>query len=79
VWGGIAELMTDQVDGVLVEFRSTSAWSTTLGKLAEDRSLGIALSKGVRPLRSMADAAADMSGIYARLPSFARQPQAIVT
>jgi glycosyltransferase involved in cell wall biosynthesis len=65
--GGIAELVRHGVDGLLVEPRSKSAWCGTLAQLSENPTLVLALRTGVRPPRTMTDAAADMSTVYAQL------------
>jgi glycosyltransferase involved in cell wall biosynthesis len=65
--GGIAELVTDGVDGLLVEPRSVDSWTRALERLCHDASLLAALRNGIRPPRSIADVAADISKLYARL------------
>jgi len=63
--GGIAEQVTHRVDGLLVEPRSVNAWRSTLDSLCHDRDLLMALRKGIRQPRCMADVAADLSQVYA--------------
>jgi glycosyltransferase involved in cell wall biosynthesis len=65
--GGIAELVTDGVDGLLVEPRSLDSWRRALEMLCEDRSLLTKLWDGIRAPRSIADVAGEMSALYARL------------
>jgi glycosyltransferase involved in cell wall biosynthesis len=65
--GGIAELVTHGVDGILVPDSSSIAWAETIGQLASDRSQAAGLRAGIRPPRTMADAASDMARLYRRL------------
>lgn len=65
--GGIAELVSDGVDGLLVPTRSVKAWRDVLARLDRERELLVRLSRGIRPPRSMADAADDMMVVYGRV------------
>lgn len=65
--GGIAELVTHGVDGLLVQTQSANAWRRTLERLCDDGGLLSELRAGVRPPRRIADVTTDMSGLYARL------------
>jgi glycosyltransferase involved in cell wall biosynthesis len=65
--GGIVELVRDGVDGILVAADNTDAWATTIGRLAEHRSIVDALRTRIAPPRSMDAAANDMAKIYARM------------
>jgi glycosyltransferase involved in cell wall biosynthesis len=65
--GGIAELVTHGVDGLLVEPRCVDSWRRALEMLCEDRSLLTKLRDGIRAPRSIADVAGEMSALYARL------------
>jgi glycosyltransferase involved in cell wall biosynthesis len=65
--GGIAELVKHGANGLLVEARSVFAWSCVMERLATDRNLLSRLRSGVRPPRTMLEAAAEMSTLYARL------------
>lgn len=65
--GGIAELVSDGVDGLLVESDSVSAWRETLSRVAHDRELLARLEGGVRLPRSMGTVAEEMLALYARL------------
>jgi glycosyltransferase involved in cell wall biosynthesis len=65
--GGIAELVTHEKNGLLVEASSRSAWAGALRRLAEDRGLLAALRAGIGPVRTMRDVAAEMMPIYERL------------
>lgn len=62
--GGIAELVTPGVDGLLVESRSVHKWRQALQRLASDRQLLARLQAGVRPPRAMADVAREMAALY---------------
>ena len=66
--GGIAELIRDGIDGILVEAESLAAWTEGIQRLDEDRAMLERLRRGVRPPRTMADVADDMMTVYRRLP-----------
>lgn len=61
--GGIAELVTDGTDGILVSDDSMS-WASVLASLALDSRRVLQLRNGVRPPRTMQDAAAEMAAHY---------------
>lgn len=65
--GGIAELVRDGVDGVLLPVGDATAWAAAIERLARDRGKVAQLRAGVRPPRTMAAVAEDMIGIYRRL------------
>ena len=65
--GGIAELVTDGVDGLLVDPRSVDDWTRALEKLCQQTALLPSLGDAIRPPRSIVDVAADISRLYARL------------
>jgi glycosyltransferase involved in cell wall biosynthesis len=65
--GGIAELVTHEVDGLLIDPRALDAWRRALERLYRDRALLSKLRQGIREPRSMADVAADMSRLYLNL------------
>jgi glycosyltransferase involved in cell wall biosynthesis len=65
--GGIAELVRNGKDGVLVEPSSPRAWADAISRLASDQSSIEVLRSGIRPPRTMADVASDMAGVYAKL------------
>jgi glycosyltransferase involved in cell wall biosynthesis len=69
--GGIAELVRDGVDGVLVAPGDVAAWAAALERLAADPGKARALRAGIRPPRTMDAAAADMAELYERLPAAA--------
>jgi glycosyltransferase involved in cell wall biosynthesis len=65
--GGIAELVRDGIDGVLLPVADAPAWAGAIQRLAEDRSRVAALRAGVQPPRTMAAVAEDMLRVYGRL------------
>ncbi len=67
--GGIAELVTDGVDGCLVEAGDAEALAGAFTLLSQDRELLQNLRAGIRPPRTMRDVAVDMSHVYAKLLS----------
>jgi len=62
--GGIAELVTDGVNGLLVEAASVDGWRLAMKRLSRDCALLSKLRAGIRPTRLMADVAVDMASIY---------------
>ena len=64
--GGIAELVTHDVDGLLVDPDSPSMWRTTLQRVCDDPGLANRLRQGIRPVRTMDDVARDMVSLYRR-------------
>jgi len=65
--GGIAELVRDGVDGILVVPDDAAAWAATIRRLAEDRHVIETLRAGIAPPRTMDAAADDMATLYARI------------
>ena len=65
--GGIAELVSDNVDGVLVGTNNPADWAAVIKELAHDAGRVIRLSTGIRPPRTMADVATEMAEVYASL------------
>lgn len=65
--GGIAELVREDVDGILVEPASIAAWTAALQVLAADPERRMRLRSGIRPPRTMTTAAAEMAALYRRL------------
>jgi glycosyltransferase involved in cell wall biosynthesis len=65
--GGIAELVQDGVNGLLVEAGSVLGWTKTLDRLLRDKSLLPQLKDGVRPPRTMEAVADDMSVVYRKV------------
>jgi glycosyltransferase involved in cell wall biosynthesis len=62
--GGIAELVTDHVDGILVAPENPAAWAAAIAALAEAPKRIAELRAGIRPPRTMQDVARDMSRLY---------------
>jgi glycosyltransferase involved in cell wall biosynthesis len=65
--GGIAELVRDGVDGILVAPDDAAAWAAMIRRLAEDRDVIDALRARIVPPRTMDAAAEDMATLYARI------------
>lgn len=62
--GGIAELVTDGVDGVLLPADDIPAWAAAIAALAADAARMRVLRAGVRSPRTIADVAREMASIY---------------
>jgi glycosyltransferase involved in cell wall biosynthesis len=62
--GGIAELVSHDLDGWLVRHADVDAWALALHRVASDRALLDRLRAGVRPPRSTSDVARDMVAVY---------------
>jgi glycosyltransferase involved in cell wall biosynthesis len=67
--GGVAELVRDGVDGLLVRHDSLGDWAHMLRRLAADPVLLQRLREGVRPPRRMRDVSDDMLSLYAEVAS----------
>lgn len=65
--GGIADLVEDGRNGVLVPARDASAWAGALRRLAGDRDLVRRLAGGTRRPRTMKDVAEQMHQLYRRV------------
>lgn len=65
--GGIAEWVTHEQDGLLVEEPSVEAWLATLTRAVEETDLLPRLRKGVCPPRSMREVAKEMMDIYSEV------------
>jgi glycosyltransferase involved in cell wall biosynthesis len=65
--GGIAELVTDGQDGLLIDPANPPSWCETLSRLHHDRLALKQLRNGIRPPRTMREAAAEMLDLYAQL------------
>ena len=65
--GGIADLVTDGVDGLLFEPEDASALSRIIADLIENRPQLDALAAGIRPPRTFAEVAREMDGVYRSL------------
>ena len=62
--GGIRELVRHGADGLLVPHASVNAWTASLRRLATEEGLLTRLRSGVRPPRTMREAAEEMSRVY---------------
>jgi glycosyltransferase involved in cell wall biosynthesis len=65
--GGIAELVRDGVDGILVAPDDAAAWAATISRLADDRYVINALRARIAAPRTMNAVADDMAALYARI------------
>jgi glycosyltransferase involved in cell wall biosynthesis len=65
--GGIAELVRDGVDGILVAPDNAAAWASMIKRLADNRHVIDALRARIAPPRTMDAAAQDMAILYARI------------
>ena len=66
--GGIAELVTDGVDGLLVDPASSpAAWADSLRRVCSEPDLLVAMRAGIRPPRHTRDTALEMSPLYENL------------
>jgi hypothetical protein len=65
--GGIAELVRDGVDGVLVAPDDAAAWAATIRRLVNNRHLIDAMRARVEPPRTMNAVADDMATLYAKV------------
>lgn len=65
--GGIAELVRDGVDGVLLPPDNIDAWADGIDRLAGDPEIARRLQRNISPPRTMDDVADDMSTLYASL------------
>jgi glycosyltransferase involved in cell wall biosynthesis len=62
--GGIAELVGDRVDGLLLAPEDPGAWGSAIATLAAAPDRVARLRAGIRPPRMMDDVARDMVGLY---------------
>jgi glycosyltransferase involved in cell wall biosynthesis len=67
--GGIAEIVRDGIDGVLVAPDDPVAWAAAIDRLARDRALLHRLRTGITPPRTADAVADDMADLYGRLLS----------
>jgi glycosyltransferase involved in cell wall biosynthesis len=65
--GGIAELIRNGIDGVLVRPDDAGAWAEVIAGLAANRAQVARLKAGIAPPRTMDAAAQDMAALYGRL------------
>ena len=73
--GGLADKVTDEVDGLLVRpFHEVAAWTAALRRYSTDKDLANRLSASVRRPRPLADVAEDMRLVYEALHAGRIQP-----
>jgi glycosyltransferase involved in cell wall biosynthesis len=65
--GGIAELIENEVNGILVETDSVEMWRQAMRRCSEDRTLIERLRRGIRSPREMDAVAGEMLRIYSAL------------
>ena len=65
--GGIAEIVRDGIDGLLIEPDAIDGWSETLRRVADDAKLRAQLRAGVRPPRTSQEVAREMLTLYESL------------
>ncbi len=65
--GGIAELVTHGVDGLLVAAENEKAWADAIQSFDTDRSALNRLRAGIKPPRTMKEVAKEMSELYESL------------
>jgi glycosyltransferase involved in cell wall biosynthesis len=63
--GGIAELVTDGENGVLVDYSSVTSWAKAIRRLVDEPALLAKLKSAPKPIRTMKDAADEMQAVYA--------------
>ena len=71
--GGIAEVVRDGVDGMLVAPDDPAEWASAIDRLAGDRAHLCRLRAGVVPPRTMTAAADEMADLYARIAAHAHR------
>lgn len=69
--GGIKELVTEAVDGILVEAGNVNAWAQAITEITADKSQVRRLAKRVKSPRTMSDAAKQMASVYQDLVNVA--------
>jgi glycosyltransferase involved in cell wall biosynthesis len=67
--GGMAEIVRDGVDGLLIERGARTGWVDAFRRLARNPELRAGLKTGVRPPRTSRDVANDMLTLYRSLVS----------
>ncbi len=78
--GGIAELVSDAVNGLLVaDFRSPRAWAEALTRLCDDPQLRRSLSSNVEEPPTMDQIASDMARLYEALVASRSRPASMIS
>jgi glycosyltransferase involved in cell wall biosynthesis len=65
--GGIAELVSDEIDGLLIPPEDLGAWASTIATLAAAPERVARLRAGIQPPRTMDEVAHDMAQLYRTL------------
>lgn len=65
--GGIAELVDDGVNGILVRPGSAEEWARAIGRVAGEPNLLARLTAAPKPIRTAEDTARDAAMVYAKL------------
>ena len=65
--GGVQELVTHNLDGLLIEPGNVGAWADAIASLADDPQRLLKLASNIKSPRSMFHVAQDMHNIYQRL------------
>jgi len=63
-FGGIAELVEHENNGLLVTETSGAAWARAFQRVVDDRELLARLGRGIGPVRTMNDVAGEMQPVY---------------
>lgn len=72
--GGIAELVNDGKDGILVETGNVSLWAQALKKLCQDTGSVKAMAKNISAIRTSKEVAQEMIAIYNNLLDSKERP-----
>ncbi len=65
--GGIAEMISDGVDGLLFEADNSASLAATIQRFLDDRGLAARLREGISPVRTQEDEVAELENIYSRI------------
>ena len=65
--GGLAELVRDNVDGLLLSAAEVGEWRAVLQRLSAEPELVGRLRRGIQPPRTMHTVATEMANLYQRL------------
>ena len=65
--GGIAELVDDNLNGLLIEPNSVQDWAAAINTLALNRALLARLRAGITRQRTMREAAHEVQDVYAQI------------
>jgi glycosyltransferase involved in cell wall biosynthesis len=65
--GGIKELVSHDLNGLLVPWDDMNAWTTAICRVATDHALLVRLRQGIGAVRTMSDVTRDMETLYSEL------------